>query len=252
MDQRNFKLLIAYEGTNFLGWQRQMEGPTVQGLLEDALARVCDHQVTLHGSGRTDAGVHAAGQVANFLTASARTPRQLVLGVNSQLPPEIAVLKAEETHSDFHARFDCQGKYYSYDYNVSPVRNPLLCRQSWFIGSRLDWDSVAASFEYLLGEHDFAAFQSHGSPVKSTVRTLTKLELTQIGPELVRLSVFGTGFLRHMVRTIAGTLYQVGLGHLKSSDLTLILEGKDRRKAGVMAPAQGLCLRKVFYQDWPF
>ncbi|MDR0550052.1 MAG: tRNA pseudouridine(38-40) synthase TruA [Deltaproteobacteria bacterium] len=249
---QNFKLTVAYEGSNFCGWQRQKEGPTVQGLLEEALSRVCDHPVTLHGSGRTDAGVHAQGQVANFLTNSSRTPAQILAGANSILPMEIAIFLVEAVDLDFHARFSAKGKCYSYDFGVSPVRDPLTLRRAWPVGLGLKWDLVESCFPYLVGEKDFAAFKSQGDDVKSTIRTVTKLELSKAAPRLIRLTVYGSGFLRHMVRTMAGTLVEVAKGRLKPQDLANILETGDRSQAGRTAPAQGLCLRRVFYEDWPF
>jgi tRNA pseudouridine38-40 synthase len=249
---KNFKLAIAYDGTHFLGWQRQKESPTVQEAVETALSRVLAQPVVLHGSGRTDAGVHAAGQVASFLAKGNRTPQEILRGANSLLPLDIAILSVTEVSLDFHARFSAQGKLYSYDFQTGLTRDPLTHRFVWPVGPGLNWDLMRESFPYLLGEHDFAAFQSHGADVKSTVRTLTKLELTAPQPEIVRLSVTGTGFLRHMVRTLAGTLIEIAKGRQTPSDLTAILESRDRRKAGRMAPAQGLCLRRVYYEDWPF
>jgi tRNA pseudouridine38-40 synthase len=249
---RNIKLVVAYEGTNYFGWQKQERGVTIQGLLEEALGQVCAESIILHGSGRTDSGVHAAGQVANFLTHGPRTPRQIVMGVNSLLPPEIAVLSAEEVDLSFNARFSARGKHYSYDFGTGPTRDPLTIRQSWPVGPRLNWRLVENCFPVLLGEKDFAAFQSHGADVKTTVRTVTKLELSYPQPHLTRLNVYGTGFLRHMIRTMAGTLYRAGRGQLTPRDLNRILVSKNRGLAGQLAPAQGLCLRRVFYEDWPF
>jgi tRNA pseudouridine38-40 synthase len=250
--RRNIKLTIAYEGTNFLGWQRQKIGPTIQGLLEEALSRVCAQPITLYGGGRTDAGVHAMGQVANFWTDAQRTPFQLLAGVNSLLPPQIAVLKAEEAPKGFHARFSAKGKFYSYDFGTSPIRDPLTLRQAWPVGEGLDWALVEKCFTALLGERDFAAFQSQGGDVKTTIRTVTDLKLTRLEPRLVRLNVYGTGFLRRMIRTMAGTLLEAAKGRLTPTDLSLILESRDRGQAGRLAPAQGLCLRRVFYEDWPY
>ncbi|MDR1608634.1 MAG: tRNA pseudouridine(38-40) synthase TruA [Deltaproteobacteria bacterium] len=249
---KNFKLVVAYEGTNYLGWQRQGQGQTIQALLEEALGQVCDHPVTLHGSGRTDAGVHAQGQVASFLTSSLRNPRQIVAGANSLLPEEIAVLSAEEVDLGFHARFSAQGKLYSYDFGISPVRDPLTSRFSWPVGHKLDWRKAEMCFPVLLGEKDFASFQSQGGEVKTTIRTVPKIELTTLASNIVRISIYGTGFLRHMVRTMAGAFYQAARGKLSPDELNLILEAKNRRQAGRVAPARGLCLRRVFYEDWPF
>jgi tRNA pseudouridine38-40 synthase len=250
--EKNFKLTVAYEGTNFRGWQRQSMGPTIQELLELAVGRVCAHPVTIHGSGRTDAGVHAQGQVASFKTTSPRSPAQILAGANTLLPREIAVIKAEEVDLSFHARFSARGKCYSYDFSSSPVRDPLTLRQAWPVGPNLDWAKLKLCFPFLLGERDFSSFQSKGSEVQSPVRSITHLELSFPGPRLARLYFYATGFLRHMARAITGTLYNVARGQLAPEDLSRILEARDRRQAGLMAPAQGLCLRRVYYEDWPF
>lgn len=246
---KNFKITVEYDGSRFAGWQRQAadSGPTIQGLLEEALSRICDHRVILHGSGRTDAGVHARGQTASFATSSGRRPEQIVRGGNCLLPPEVAILAAEEVPLDFHARFSAQGKIYDYDFLISPVRRPLRQGRAWWVGPELDWAGIEQALPALLGEHDFAAFQSTGSAVRSTVRTIYRAGLSQPEPDLMRLSLTGSGFLRHMVRAVAGLLAEIGRGRLSAASLSEIIESRDRRRSGPTAPPDGLYLVRVLY-----
>ncbi|MDR2199741.1 MAG: tRNA pseudouridine(38-40) synthase TruA [Deltaproteobacteria bacterium] len=245
---RNFKIKVAYRGTGLSGWQRQENGLAVQELLEDAVGKVCGHPVTIHGSGRTDAGVHAAGQIASFFTKSARTPTQMVRGANRFLPRSIAVLEAEEAPLSFHARFSCTGKKYHYDYLVTETRDPLRDWRAWWVGTRLDWDGVRSCLPELVGEKDFAAFQSAGSDVKGTVREIYGAWLTSPEPSIRRLEIAGSGFLRHMMRAIAGTLFEAGRGRLGREDFKNILASKTRPRAGMSAPPEGLSLAEAYYE----
>lgn len=246
---QNLKITVEYDGRPFAGWQRQApgSGPTIQGVLEEALSRICAHPVALHGSGRTDAGVHARGQTASFTTDSGRRPDQILRGGNCLLPPEVAIVAAEEAPPDFHARFSARGKIYDYDFLVSPVRRPLLHGRAWWLGPDLDWAGVERALPALLGEHDFAAFQSAGSEVRSTVRTIYRAELSRPEPEIRRLSLAGSGFLRHMVRAVAGLMAEIGQGRLSAASLSAIIESGDRRRAGPTAPPDGLYLVRVLY-----
>lgn len=246
---KNFKITLEYDGRNFSGWQRQAEGtgPTIQGVLEEALSRICGHPVIIHGSGRTDAGVHARGQTASFTTDSRRGPQQIVRGGNCLLPPEVGILSAEEVPLDFHARFSALGKVYDYDFLVSPVRRPLLHGRAWRVGPNLDWAGVEKALPLFLGEHDFAAFQSAGSAVRGTVRTIYRAELSRPSPDLRRLTLAGSGFLRHMVRAIAGLLAEIGRGRHSAASLSEIMASGDRRLAGPTAPPDGLYLVRVIY-----
>jgi tRNA pseudouridine38-40 synthase len=206
--------------------------------------------VTVHGSGRTDAGVHAQGQTASFQTKNLRTPEQILRGVNSLLPKEIAVIRAEEAPPDFQARFQCRGKCYTYDYSSLPVRNPLWIRRAWQTGPQPDWSLAENCLPLFLGTHDFAPFQSRGSEVQSTVRTIVRMTLTEPQPHLIRLSVWGTGFLRHMVRNLAGLLCQAARGQVSEKEIRDIMAGQKRTRSSLRAPACGLCLQKVYYEDW--
>ncbi|MDR2826901.1 MAG: tRNA pseudouridine(38-40) synthase TruA [Candidatus Adiutrix intracellularis] len=244
-----FKIIIEYDGRNFAGWQKQAAGagPTIQGVLEAALSRLCAHPVQVHGSGRTDAGVHARGQTASFATPSPRTAEEIISGGNSGLPPEVAILEAKEMPPDFHARFKAIRKVYDYDFAISPIRRPLRLGRAWWVGSKLNWAAVTLALPALLGEQDFKAFQSAGSQTTSSIRTIYRANLTQPETDLVRLTLEGSGFLHHMVRTIAGQLAEIGRGRLPATSLAEIIRARDRRLAGPTAPPDGLYLAQVHY-----
>jgi tRNA pseudouridine38-40 synthase len=244
----NFKITVEYDGRPFAGWQRQAPGPlTVQGVLEEALGRLCGHPVTIHGSGRTDARVHARGQVASFVTASPRTALEVLRGGNALLPPAVAILAAEEAADDFHARFSARGKVYEYDYAVGPVRRPLRHGRAWLVGPFLNWAEVEQALPALAGEHDFRAFQAAGSETRGSVRTIFQAALSRPEPDLRRLTLAGSGFLRHMVRIVAGLLAEIGRGRLPAAALPDIIASGDRSRAGPTAPPDGLCLARVIY-----
>jgi tRNA pseudouridine38-40 synthase len=245
---RTLLLTVAYYGRGLAGWQRQDNGLSVQELLEKAVSRVCGHKVTITGSGRTDAGVHAAGQTATFVTPSPRKPREILSGSNSLLPARVAVLDASEAPPGFSARFNATGKTYTYDFFTGPVRNPLHVWRAWHTGPNPDWELAAAVLPELEGEHDFAAFRSAGSPVESTVRRIFRARLTRPSAAIVRLELTGSGFLRHMARAVAGTVCRAAYGKLDREGLKALIAGRERAPAGHAAPAEGLCLRRVFYE----
>ena len=245
---RVVRLVVAYDGTGLSGWQRQADDPTVQGHLEEALARVAGHPVTVQGAGRTDAGVHARGQVAHFKTRTNRTCEAFLKGGNSLLPNRIAILEAETVSPEFHARFSAKSKIYDYDILNTSVRFPLLRNYAWHLPRRLDIDRIREALSLLPGEHDFAAFQSTGSIVQSTTRRMLDASLSFPGEGLVRISLEADGFLRHMVRAIVGTLVMVGQSRITVERFREILRSADRSQAGPTAPAQGLCLRLVKYE----
>jgi len=240
-------LRIAYDGTDFVGWQVQPTGVSVQQLVEDALARILGQSVRLHSSGRTDAGVHARGMMAHF-----QTERDLPLsafreGANRFLPPTVAVQEALEMPSDFHARFDACGKWYRYSIYQGPVRHPLHSRFSWQLRQPLDIPAMGRAATAFVGSHDFASFRSSSCDAKTTVREIFSIELIEEGP-LLHIDVRGGGFLKNMVRVMVGTLVEIGQGRRPEEEVTLLLKNPDRTAAGQTAPPQGLCLMSVWYE----
>lgn len=246
---RTMRLLVEYDGTGLAGWQRQKDRPTVQGHLEAALLRLTGDAATVYGASRTDAGVHARGQVAHFKTRSVHGPAVFLRALNALLPDQIAVLAVEEAPASFHARYQAKSKVYEYRLHLSPAPSALSRRQAWHIPYPLDLSAVEQALGPLKGEHDFAAFRSVGSPVRSTVRRMlgARLETDPGGQVLIVLEA--DGFLRHMVRAIVGTLVMVGRGGLGRARFLEILGSGDRALAGPTAPAHGLCLREVKYDQ---
>jgi tRNA pseudouridine38-40 synthase len=243
---RTIKLTIAYDGTRFVGWQRQSRGESIQGLLEDVLARIEGTRVTIHGAGRTDAGVHALGQVASVQLAAAHDVATLTRALNAQLPADIRVVAVDHQQDDFHARFSARAKSYRYQLRHSAIADPFDRAFTWHVPERLDVDAMRRAAATLVGTHDFAAFQSAGSDVVDTVRTITRSELVARGDLLV-YEVTGTGFLRHMVRAIMGTLIETGRGRRSHDSMSALLAGGARAEAGQTAPPHGLFLVRVDY-----
>ena len=243
---RNVKLTVEYDGANYAGWQVQPNGVSVQEVLAKAIAETTgEPRVRLIGSGRTDAGVHAAGQVANFKTTTAIPAAGLMHAINTKLPEDIAVVDAEDVPEEFHARYSAKLKTYRYSILNRPVRSPLARRMCHFVRTPLNADAMRAAAERLLGEHDFAAFQSKPTG-KASVRTITRLDI-EAPPPRIDIYVTANGFLYNMVRAIAGTLIEVGLGKRAPESVTALLESRDRAAAGPTAPPHGLCLMKVEY-----
>jgi tRNA pseudouridine38-40 synthase len=243
---RNLRLVIEYDGTDFSGWQRQDGQRTVQGCLEDAVNTMTGQPTVVRGAGRTDAGVHAAGQVANFQTAARIPLPGFLRGLNANLPPDIAVLDVTEVASTFDARWAARGKLYRYQVWNQLVRSPLHGRTSWHCRAPLDVAGMREAATVFVGQHDFAAFRAADCERKTTVRVLRKLEVRQEGA-LITFDVEGTAFLKNMVRILVGTLVGVGRSKLTRDDLLRIQAGRDRTKAGVTAPAAGLTLIRVDY-----
>ena len=245
---RNVKLTIEYDGTNYRGWQVQGDSPTIQLILEQRIPNAVQHPVQVTGSGRTDSGVHAIGQVANFRTDSAIPAGNLVHAINAYLPRDIAVVNAEDVPEAFHARFSAKGKMYRYTILNRDARSPLLRDRAWHVRAKLDVDRMIAGARFLLGEHDFQAFQSKSAETEemSSVRAITQLD---VAPRdgLIEFTVSANGFLYNMVRAIVGTLVQVGVGRFEPDDVQRILQSRDRSQAGPTAPARGLCLIEVQY-----
>lgn len=245
-----FKLTIAYDGTTYQGWQVQETGTGVQEKIEDALAKLFPSKPRLHSSSRTDTGVHALGMVAHFEIPKAEfkmTPTKLSLALNAWLPGDVRVLSARRAPARFHARFDARGKEYRYVVWNHPAMNPLIRKTAWHVPGALDVAAMRSATRWFLGRHDFKSFAgTRNYEMDSTVRTLTRCELKKCGP-LLTFVIKGDGFLYKMCRGIVGTLVQVGQGKIAAQDIKQILAHRDRRVAGMTAPAQGLVLWKVFY-----
>lgn len=241
---RNIKLLIEYDGTDYSGLQLQAKGQTIQGEIEEAILKLTGARSRLTASGRTDAGVHALGQVANFSTESKLPCETIRSGLNSYLPRDIRVLAAGEVPEDFHARKDARGKVYEYTVLNREVSSPLRRRYAYFYNYPLDINAMKKAAAQLIGKHDFSGFAASNLDVESTVRRITRLDVERINDEIV-FSVAANGFLRHMVRYIAGTLLDVGRGKLSPDDIPEMLRGK--RRAGPVAPPHGLCLKSIHY-----
>ena len=244
--KRNIRLTIAFEGTSYHGWQIQNDAPTLQGILSEAIARITGEHVTLTGSGRTDAGTHARGLVANFYTESTIMPGQLMRALNSLLPHDVRVLSARVVPLSFHARRDAKSKIYRYQIYLGRILAPHLMREYFHYPFPIDFQKMAHAARLFVGEHDFASYAKTGAVTLSTIRRIYRCELKKCGSRLL-LTVEGNGFLHHMVRNMAGTLLEVGRGTISPSDFQDLFFKRDRRLAGFTAPAHGLVLLKVKY-----
>ena len=245
---RNVLLVVAYDGTAYSGWQVQTNAPTVQGEIEARLRRMTGLLCRLRGAGRTDAGVHAVGQVATFRTYSAIRQRALFRGINSLLPDDIAVREVREVPIRYNPRFHNFGKRYRYTLSNSRVPDPAMVARTLQVHRPLDLTAMAEATRLLVGTHDFAAFRAASCERETTVRTIFRCTVTS-EPPLVHIDVEGSAFLKNMVRIIAGTLLEVGTGRRPPASLTELLAEGDRRKAGITAPARGLTMMRVFLDE---
>jgi len=251
---RKIRLVVEYDGTTLSGWQRQANAPTVQQHLEEALAQMLQHDVTIAGASRTDAGVHARGQVAAFETERAIPLHGIRRGLNSLLPDAIAVRSADEVPLDFHPRFAATGKHYRYTIYRAADRSPRFRERAWHHPEPLDVARMRDAARTLVGPHDFAAFRAAGCTARTTVRRIDTVDLVEAAtdagiaePDLLSIEVRGNAFLRNMVRILVGTLADVGRGALEVRQVAEILASLDRTKAGKTAPAHGLELVEVRY-----
>jgi tRNA pseudouridine38-40 synthase len=242
-----FKVTLAYDGTGLVGWQRQAHGTSIQGLLEEALTTLDGRAVSVVGAGRTDAGVHALGQVASATLVRAMDPRTLMAALNAHLPSSVRVLAADEAPVDFHPRFHARTKTYTYRIWNAEALSPFERLYAWHLPAPiLHVEAMATAAEAIVGGHDFAAFQAAGSESSSTTRSMHVSSVSRAGA-LVTYEVTGDGFLRHMVRNLVGSLVEVGRGKRSPAWLTEVLESRDRSRAGPTAPAGGLFLTRVDY-----
>lgn len=243
---KNIKLIIEYDGTNYYGWQKQNDKVTIQGTLEEAVRNLTKEENDVIGCSRTDSGVHARGFVASFKTESTVPPHKFREAINYRLPDDIVVLSSEEVSEDFHPRYLAKGKTYEYTIYNNLVPTALNRAFSYHYKYPLDIESMKEACNFFKGTHDFKAFRSEGSSVKTTVRTIYDLNIKTEG-DFIKISVSGDGFLYNMVRIIVGTLINVGRGKIAPHDIEKIIAGKDRKEAGDCVPAKGLKLVEVYY-----
>jgi tRNA pseudouridine38-40 synthase len=243
---RTIKLIIEYDGSDFVGWQRQPNGLSVQQVVEEALTQLLGQSVTLFSSGRTDAGVHARGMVAHLQTEHSLPLRAFREGTNRFLPPTVAVKQVEEMEGGFHARFDARGKWYRYSVYLAPVRSPMHGRNAWWVRPSLDFEAMQEAADLFVGRHDFASFRTSGCSAKTTIREIFDVDL-QWQDQLLTIDVRGGGFLRNMVRMMVGTLVKVGQRKRPPKAVADLLAGRNGGAPALTAPAHGLCLMEVWY-----
>ena len=242
----NIKLVLEYDGSAYHGWQRQANAPTVQGMIEDKIRIITKSKINLIGAGRTDAGVHAKGQAANFITTSRLEPASWQRALNSLLPSDIVILQAREVSAKFHSRFSARGKVYQYQILNRPLRSVMDRLSIWHITYSLDINTMKQAAKILVGQHDFSAFKSSGGETKTDRCHVKRLTVQRSG-DLIVITIEANRFLQYMVRNIIGTLVEAGRGKIKSQGVKQILQSRDRRLAGPTAPPQGLCLVEVKY-----
>lgn len=247
--ERKIRLLIEYDGTAYAGWQLQpCEKPTIQQKMEEAIEQITRQKSRVYCAGRTDAGVHAKGQVAHFYTSSSIPAEKFTHALNSALPTDITVLNSSEAEADFDSRKDARGKIYRYSILNRPIRSSLLKNRVWHIKYDLDLDKMRQAARLLEGEHDCKCFQASGCAAVTTIRCIYMIEINRNG-ELITIDVFATAFLKQMVRNIVGTLVEVGMGRMSPEYMVKLIESRDRSMAGPTAPACGLTMEKIFYRD---
>lgn len=250
---KKYKLIIAYDGTQYSGWQMQPNALSIQEVLEEKLKVLTKTRTSLTGAGRTDAGVHAIGQVAHFKVEAPFSPSLLRLSLNGLLPKDIRIMDVEEVPLDFHARYSATNKIYYYHLNLGPVQDPFEKQYSWNITNSLNMELLKKGISYLIGTHNFSAFANEanqGAAKKNPIRTLKRISVV---PERIgmRLEFEGESFLYKMVRNMTGTLIDVAKGKLSPEEIKKILESKDRKNAGRAAPAKGLFLVRIDYASNP-
>jgi tRNA pseudouridine38-40 synthase len=244
---KNFKITIEYDGSGYHGWQRQKNVRTVQEEIEKAVLTVTGQQVSLTGSGRTDAGVHAYAQVANFKCETKLGPQDLLGGLNSLTEEDIVITSCEEVEASFHARYDVKSKTYVYKILNRPNPAAIFRQYAWYVRKKLNLEHMRTAIAHLIGSHDFKAFEGTGSPRSHTTRSVFQASLFEEQDGYLAFEIEADGFLHFMVRNIVGTIVDVGRGKISPDDFKRILRSKDRDQAGVTAPAHALFLKKVSY-----
>lgn len=243
----NFKITIEYDGSAYHGWQRQASERTIQGEIENALKTMTGNTITVTGSGRTDAGVHALNQTANFRCSTSLTPEVFLKGLNSLLSEDIVITSCKIVPENFHARYDVKSKVYQYRILNRSLPAAISRQYAWHIRKKLNLSAMQEAIRCIIGSHDFKAFEGSGSPRVSTVRCITNAVLVETDNDYLVLKIEGDGFLKFMVRNIVGTLVDVGFDKITPHDFKQILISKDRNLAGITAPAHGLFLMEVKY-----
>ncbi|MDD3840345.1 MAG: tRNA pseudouridine(38-40) synthase TruA [Clostridia bacterium] len=243
---RNLKITIQYDGTRYSGWQRQKNALAVQQVLEDCISEVTGENIKVIGSGRTDSGVHALAQVANFRTDSSIPEDRMPLALNSYLPEDIRIIRCEQVDENFHARFSAKAKTYLYTIINDEYGNVLWRNYMWHIRQRLDVRKMKQAAAHLIGTKDFSSFRSSGSSTKTSVRTINDISI-DCEDSLIKVWITADGFLYNMVRIIVGTLVEFGMGLYQPDYMKTILDTCDRNTAGKTAPPHGLCLVKIYY-----
>lgn len=247
-EPRNIKLVVAYDGSDFHGWQVQPNVITVQGVLQESLKKLCQEEIVVYGSGRTDAGVHARGQVAHFKTASRIPVTNLQRALNELLSESIRIYDCREVDATFHARYSARSKLYSYAVLNQPIGSPFRCRYAYHLPYSLNVEEMGVAARYFIGDHDFTSFCDTQDDSPSKVRTVLLSEVAQEDKgQLIVFRVEANGFLHRMVRAMMGTLLEVGRGRLMSNAIPKLLAAQDRTVAPWTAPPQGLCLEWVKY-----
>lgn len=241
-----YRVVLAYDGTDYAGWQEQAAEQTIQGCFEEVLGALNGSRVVAHAAGRTDAGVHAEGQVVSIEVRRDWEPSSLLRALNGNLPRDIRVLEVEPASDDFHARYHARGKTYRYRIITSRIMNPFQIRYAWHYPFRLDEARLHEELGHLLGTHDFKAFTVSSCEVRTTVRTLTGVSVDRDGDRL-EIGFSGSGFLRYQVRTMVGALVEMARGRLSINSMPELIARRDRTLAGAAAPARGLTLMKVEY-----
>ena len=243
---RNIILTLCYDGTEYHGFQRQENGLTIQQVVEEAIKKVTGETVSITGCSRTDAGVHATEYICNFKTKSSVPADKFCFALNSYMPDDISCTASSEAEEDFHARYSAKSKTYTYTIYNAPHKNPVVCRYAWHYPIKIDVEKMKVAASAIVGTHDFTAFMASGGQQKTTVKTVNFLDVSE-EENKIEISINADGFLYNMVRIIAGTLVYAGTGKIDPLQLPDIIKSGDRVRAGITAPPQGLCLKKVFY-----
>lgn len=250
MKKVNIKFIVAYDGADYFGWQRQVSKRTIQGEIEKNLSKLLKENIEIHGSGRTDSGVHSYGQTVHFCCNLIMPLENLMMVLNRKLPKDIYIKSMEIVPDEFHARYNSLGKKYLYRIDNSKEGNPFLSRYSYNYSYDLNISKMKEACKYFIGRHDFAGFMASGSSVKTTVREIYHIKITESKEtKQIEIEFYGNGFLYNMVRIIVGSLLDVGRGKISPDEITDIIKSKDRNRAKITAPACGLYLKEVVYEN---